>query len=635
MAMMPFLWLVFVVGSVTAYRYFYLIGALVFFVAFMGLRNAFLRSFAKAGPRTSRQVPPSPIALCQQLSAQELSECYRRGELSCLEVVSTYIAHIRRVNPYLNAMVFHRFDEALAEAEVADAIWADWRRSNGAKPEPSWLTGVPCTIKECMEVVGCPNTSGQPYRTHFLSDRESPVVRNFREAGAIILGVTNTSELCMWYESSNYNYGITCNPFDTRAIVGGSSGGEGVAAGAAFSAFSLGSDIGGSIRMPAFFNGVFGHKTTPHYINNQGQHPGAKTSANHYMTTGPITRFPDDIVPLCRVAARGGFGRDPAQYPPSCPFAASYTDAGAFFRGHAANNKKPLRVFAIEDFGLMWPIRVSGTEIAAVHKAAEALRDLYGAKVTYVNLLHPKRSTGGVVPEEFKGFSQVLSMWSDALTTDPTETKFHVLMSEGHPHLVNWGAEACRWFVGRSRHTLPAIALSIIEQMETLLPKWLIFSRGGLVLPFKQQLEELLGNDGIIIAPTFPTAAPRHHYPLWNPLQFQYTAAFNVLQLPAAAVPVWPEEEMDGRARAYSVFEVDRFNKEGTTEADADRPASAMRPVTDRKRRLSDDFHLPKGVQIVGATNQDALCVSTASALAQALGGYRYPGWARLEGIDY
>lgn len=143
-----------------------------------------------------------------------------------------------------------------------------------------------------MECIGCPNSSGHPIRKDVICTMDSPVVHNFREAGAVILGVTNTSELCMWYESSNYNYGITCNPYDTRCLVGGSSGGEGAAAGAVFSTFSLGSDIGGSIRMPAFFNGVYGHKASPHYISNRGQHPGAKTSANHYMTTGPITRFP-------------------------------------------------------------------------------------------------------------------------------------------------------------------------------------------------------------------------------------------------------------------------------------------------------------------------------------------------------
>lgn len=631
--MLPILYVVFFVGAFTAYQHYDFIGAALFFVVFLYLRNLFVRSFQRAGPRTSRQVPPQPIALCQQLSAQELSKCYQLGEMSCVDVVSSYISLIERVNPYINAVVFSRFDEAREEAKRADQIWEDWRRSKSSKPMPSWLTGVPCTIKECMEVIGCPNTSGHPCRRHIMAAMDSPVVRNFREAGAIILGVTNTSELCMWYESSNYNYGITCNPFDVRMLVGGSSGGEGAAAGAAFAAFSLGSDIGGSIRMPAFFNGVFGHKASPHYINNGGQHPGAKTSANHYMATGPISRFPEDLIPLSLVASRGGFGQDPAQYPPSSPFPQSYTNADDYF---LSRKGKRLRVFALEDFNLAWPIRVSQSQIDAVHEAAEALRERYDAEVVYVNVRDRRRCTGGKLPPQFKPFSKVLSMWADVLTKDPTETKFHVLMSEGHnPPSVNWFAEAWRWMRGRSRHTLPAIALSIIEQAEVFLPSWMTFSNNGLVVPFKEGLEELLGDDGVILCPTFPTAAQRHHHPLWNPFQFQYTAAFNVLQLPATAVPVWPGSQMKGRPRAYTSAEVERYNKEGTIEADPDRRATDMRPVRAKRDRLPDDFHLPKGVQIVGASNQDELCVSTATAIAKLLGGYRYPGWARLEGIDY
>ncbi|KAG5482587.1 hypothetical protein CUR178_05730 [Leishmania enriettii] len=590
--------LVIVTGAALAFHVGYLLGLITYGGAVCGLCNWWMSAFMRAGPRTSRQIPERPIAYCQQLSALELSKAYREGRLSCVEVVSTFIEHIKGVNPYLNALVFDCFDGAMEAAAEADRIWAAWRVHKDPKRIPSWLLGVPCTIKECMECRGCPNTSGNPYRRDIFSGADSPVVKNFRDAGAIILGVTNTSELCMWYESSNYMYGISSNPYDTRCLVGGSSGGEGAAAGAAFSTFSLGSDIGGSIRMPAFFNGVYGHKASPHYISNVGQFPSPKTSANHYMATGPICRFPEDLIPLSQIAARGGFRLDPVIFPPCSPL-----------KKVLDLNHHPLRVYALEDYGIPF-IHVSESQIEAVHAAAEALRERYNAKVTYVNVRTPSRSTGGVVPPEFQPFARILPMWTSVLTKDPTESKFSLSMSQGHAGGVNWCAEAVRWLFGRSQHTLPAIALCLLETAELIMPRWMAFSRDDSLLPFKMGLESLLAVDGIIIAPTFPTAAPRHHFPLWNPFQFQYTAAFNVLQLPATACPVWPGDIMLRRRKSVSIHE-------------------------ERSKRLPPDFHLPKGVQVVSATHQDELCISVAIALKDALGGYRYPSWAMLEGIDY
>ncbi|KAG5508842.1 hypothetical protein JKF63_05345 [Porcisia hertigi] len=593
-----FLGLVIALGAVLAFSLGYFLGLLTYGVAVCGLCNWWIHAFMQAGPRTSRQVPPMPIAYCQQLSAVELSRAYREGRLSCVEVVRTFIEHIKAVNPYINALVFDCFDEALKAAIESDRVWDAWRVHKDPKRMPSWLLGVPCTIKECMECRGCPNTSGNPNRREIISATDSPVVKNLRDAGAIILGVTNTSELCMWYESSNYMYGISSNPYDTRCLVGGSSGGEGAAAGAAFSTFSLGSDIGGSIRMPAFFNGVYGHKASPHYISNVGQHPGAKTSANHYMATGPICRFPEDLIPLSKIAARGGFGLDPILYPPCAPL-----EKVLDLRHH------PLRIFALEDYGLPF-IHVSESEIEAVHAAAEALRERYNAQVTYINVRTPSRSTGGVVLPEFRPFARILPMWASVLTKDPTESKFSWCMSQGHAGGVNWCAEAVRWLFGRSHHTLPAIVLCLMETAVMAMPRWLTTDRDDGLLSFKNGLESLLAVDGVIIAPTFPSAAPRHHFPLWNPFQFQYTAAFNVLQLPATACPIWPGAIMANRHKSLSIHE-------------------------ERSAQLPHDFHLPKGVQVVSATHQDELCISVAIALKDALGGYRYPSWAVLEGTDY
>ncbi|EPY39542.1 fatty acid amide hydrolase 2 [Angomonas deanei] len=600
--------LLFVLFFVPSVYYGGIYGFTIYVVLASWARNVWCQSFQRAGPRTSRQIPPTPIHKCMQLSAQELSAAYEAGTYTVVEVVRAYIEHIKVVNPYLNVMVFDTFEEAMQTAVKADKTWAKWRQTRDPRTKPSWLLGVPCTIKECMQCRGCPNSSGHPNRENIISEVDSPVVHNFREAGAIILGVTNTSELCMWYESSNYVYGITCNPYDTRCLVGGSSGGEGAAAGAVFSCFSLGSDIGGSIRMPAFFNGVYGHKASPHYISNNGQYPGAKSSANHYMATGPITRFAEDLLPLCEVAARGGFRLDSKEFPPCKPLE-KLIDLDHM------KGKKVLKVYALEDYGIPC-IPVSDSEVEAVHTAAEVLRDRYGAEVQYINVRNASRCTGGVIPEEFKPFSRILSMWADVLTKDPTETKFNELMATGHEG-ISWFAEVGRWLRGKSRHTIPAIALCLLELGETYLPSFLTVSQSGAIGPFRAGLIKLLeDNQAVIICPSFPSPAPRHHYVLWNPFQFQYCAAFNVLQFPSTACPMWPtrqelaEETRRGRKsilrKALSMFEV-------------------------RRRGLPDDYHLPKGVQVVSAPNQDELCLSTTLALQDAA-GYRYPSWAELEG---
>ncbi|ESL08350.1 hypothetical protein TRSC58_03947 [Trypanosoma rangeli SC58] len=562
-------------------------------VCYACLANKVFEVCLMAGPRTSRQVPAAPIAYCQQLSAVQLSKAYSTGELSCEDVVRTYIEHIKLVNPYLNLMVFECFDEAIGAAVKADAVWAAWRANRSRQP-PSWLLGVPCTIKECMSVAGCPNTSGHPQRRHLIAKHDSPVVKNFRDAGAIILGVTNTSELCMWYESSNHVYGISCNPYDTRCLVGGSSGGEGAAAGAVFSTFSLGSDIGGSIRMPAFFNGVFGHKSSPHYISNRGQHPCPKTAANHYMVTGPICRFAEDIAPLCHVAARGGFLEDPKEYPPRPPLG----EIPEIGKG------KPLRVFVLEDFGITG-ICTSPSQLAAVQLAAQCLEKEYGAQVMYVNLRDRSRCSGGEVPAEFRPFADIFAMWIKVLVSDPTEVKFATLMGEGYLSF-NMLRELWLWLVGRSQHTLPALLLCVMELFDQMFPSGMWFlSPQHDVASFKRSLEALLRDDGVILAPTFPRPAPRHHLPLMSPLDFQYTAAFNVLQMPATAVPIWTPDLHDSR--------------------------TSVTPADVRERQLPSDYHLPKGVQVVSREVNDELSIGVAIALEKALGGYKYPGWAVLE----
>src|SRR5699024_2538512 len=137
---------------------------------------------------------------------------------------------------------------------------------------------------------GMPNTAGVVSRVGLRATEDATSVARYRQAGAIPIGVTNTSEACMWMESNNKVYGRSNNPYDITRIVGGSSGGEGAIIGAGVVPFGLGSDVGGSIRMPAFFNGVFGHKASSGLIPNSGQFPPIEGEGLRYLSTGPLAR---------------------------------------------------------------------------------------------------------------------------------------------------------------------------------------------------------------------------------------------------------------------------------------------------------------------------------------------------------
>jgi fatty acid amide hydrolase 2 len=141
------------------------------------------------------------------LSAARIARLIREGDVSSSDAVDAHIAQIERVNPTINAVVRARFDEARAEASVAD------RRRATAQPEDlPPLHGVPCTIEESFALTGMPNAPGLVSRRHLIAERDATAVARLRAAGAIPPGVTNTSELCMWMESNNHVYGRTSNP---------------------------------------------------------------------------------------------------------------------------------------------------------------------------------------------------------------------------------------------------------------------------------------------------------------------------------------------------------------------------------------------------------------------------------------
>jgi fatty acid amide hydrolase 2 len=411
-----------------------------------------------------------------------------------VEVVQLHINRIREVNGALNAVVRDRFDEALLEARRAD----ERLHREGPDGLPP-LHGVPCTIKECFQLTGMPNSSGLVARRDVVASEDATAVHRLRQAGAIPLGVTNVSELCMWWETSNLVYGRTSNPYDTRRIVGGSSGGEGAIVGAGGVPFGLGADIGGSIRMPAFFNGVFGHKPSGRRVPNTGQYPLPEEKALRYNCTGPLARRAEDLWPLLRILA-GPDGHD-----------AECTEMP--FGDPATVDLKGMPVLVVEEHPTL---RATAEVRDSVRRAGDALSDA-GARVT---------------PGRIDGLRHALDIWSTALAE--ARTPFEQLLGSGEP--LSPGRELLRWLFRRSPYTIPAITLVLIERFVRQSPKRAAqATAAGVAL--RRELHERIG-EGVLLFPTHPTVAPLHGVPLLRPFWFAYTPVFNIMELPVTAVPL-------------------------------------------------------------------------------------------------
>jgi fatty acid amide hydrolase 2 len=243
-------------------------------------------------------------------SAVALAAAVRTGELSARAVVDAHIALLERSAARINALVADRFAAARAEADDADALVA-------ASPAPDTLPpllGVPFTVKESIALAGMPHSAGLIARAGVRASESAPTVARLRRAGAIPLGVTNTSELTLWIESVNRLYGRTSNPYATARAAGGSSGGEGAAVGSGGSPFGLASDIGGSIRVPALFCGVFGHKPSSGLVPTSGNFPPSEPGNSPLFGLGPIARRAEDLIAVLRIIA-GSDGVDVSARP--------------------------------------------------------------------------------------------------------------------------------------------------------------------------------------------------------------------------------------------------------------------------------------------------------------------------------
>lgn len=490
---------------------------------------------------TGKRLPPVRQPLLLE-SASQLARRIRRREVTSVEVVQAYIDRIQEVNPLLNAVVKDRFSLALQEAAQVDKLIEEETGGEEVLEDRLPLLGVPLTVKESFAVQGMPQTAGVVAKKGTLATVDAPAVALLKRAGAIPLGVTNVPELCMWLESHNHLYGISRNPYNLDRIVGGSTGGEACILAGAGSVIGVGSDIGGSIRLPSFFCGIFGHKPTPGIVSNDNQLPPTSGRQHELLSTGPMCRYAEDLLPMLKIMA------------------------GANADKLSLNKKvelKKLRFFTLPDCGeALMTNPVSKDLQQAQRKVVERLEADLGVKVEEVH---------------FPDLKHTYNMWFASMELPDHEgkkpTSFLVLLGEpGPPVWPTW--ELLKAAVGKSNHTMASILFGVLSKLTSPPVSALQVKE-----KVQQDFTDLLGNDGVLLYPSFSRVAPKHHHPLFAMNDLIYTAIFNVLGLPVTQCPLG-------------------LNEEG----------------------------LPLGVQVVAGKLQDHLTLETAKFLEKTFGGWRDPG---------
>jgi amidase len=236
--------------------------------------------------------------------AIEMSAALKAKRVSSVELVQHAIGRIERHDDKINAICVRDFDRALEAARAADAALA----RGDSRP----LLGIPLTVKESYNVAGLPTTWGFPAQKDFIASEDALSITRVKDAGGVILGKTNVPVGLGDWQSYNDIYGTTNNPYDLTRTPGGSSGGSSAALAAGYGALSLGSDIGGSLRAPAFHCGVYAHKPTFGLVPLRGHTPPPRPPLPYYRdlsVLGPMARGAADLSLLLDVMA----GPDPIE----------------------------------------------------------------------------------------------------------------------------------------------------------------------------------------------------------------------------------------------------------------------------------------------------------------------------------
>ena len=425
-------------------------------------------------------------------SATRQLELLREGALSVTELAEAHIQQIEQLNPVLNAFADFDAERVRAQARLMDATPQEQRR--GA------LFGLPVTVKSSIATAGYKCEIGSLLHLGQIPRQDAEVVARLRAAGALILGTTNCPEFLMAYETVNRLHGRTVNPWDLDRTSGGSSGGESAAIAAGLSSAGLGSDSGGSVRVPAHFTGICSLKPTPGRIPGRGHLPPCVGPFATLGAIGPMARTLEDVSLLFRTLS----GQD-ALDPMSPPIR---------LRKVGAKRLRSNVIGVFEDDGL---VPVTSETRAAVQAAAAALREA-GFRVE---------------PFRPRTLELLRQLWWKFFVQ--CGALFYAPAIRGREHSLS---PLFREFLGFTKTELPLTAESLLEawaEWDTMRAK---------------TLEEMSGHP-ILLCPVASIPAFRHDERVWmiegRVVEYldavRHTQWFNALAVPAAVVPVGQSPE--------------------------------------------------------------------------------------------
>ncbi|CAL1275216.1 unnamed protein product [Larinioides sclopetarius] len=437
--------------------------------------------------------------------AVELAEKIRKRQVTCKEVMRAYIQRSQLIHDNINAVTDQRYVEALQDAVAVDRFLESGEKTEEQIAEETPLLGVPFTCKEVLGVKGLAQTAGLVKAKGHLAEVDGDAPAMYRKAGAIPVTVTNVPEICMWWETDNHVYGNTKNPYDNRRTTGGSTGGEAALLTGAGAIIGIGTDIGGSIRLPSAFCGVYGHKSSRDIVSNWGAFPYCKLSPDgehifteerpqrHFASTGPMCRYAKDLPLLLKVLS----GDDKR----------IQLDKKVDFR--------KVKVYYMK--GIPGFFNSAQAEIQrAIMKAANHFEEEFGVKA---------------IPLDIKELKYAFAMWSAKfreIGAKPLKTG----LCYGKESINLW-LELLKSFFRCSDHTLPLIFFSLLKPMDDkFYHKCLEMYKA-----MHKKFEDIFEEDAVFLFPTHPEPPPHCLMTIPKFPNVAYTCIFNILGYPITAIP--------------------------------------------------------------------------------------------------
>lgn len=382
--------------------------------------------------------PASDSAATELCSARitELQSAIASGSLTRRRIVEAHLERIAAVNPSINSLVEVRTDDVLAEADAADA--SRGRTISGA------LDGVPLSVKDSYGVRGLRRSDGLKANADRFSDTDDPMVTRLKDAGALLLGHGNVPDMCVRWNTISGLYGTTRNPRDIERTVGGSSGGDAASVAAGLATAAIGQDLGGSIRVPASFCGVYGIRSTPGVVPNIAAWPAfPDTPAVQAMgTIGPFARNIDDLERVFGVLASDD-PLDPLSLPlatqprtddePRARIAVLREETGAVISPEISRRLDET-IGLLRDAGY----QVDEGVIGDLRRAPELWAEITGTDLVHTML----QRVGGLMTES--GRQHVEQMFG-AVALDGSVSSYNDAWIERAGLLVEWAAFAARY----------------------------------------------------------------------------------------------------------------------------------------------------------------------------------------------